>query len=52
MLAEDEKSKRKRKHDNAQEAQQSYKKMCERAMATMDKVDSLLAKVERQIGKK
>jgi len=47
----EEKGKRKRKSDHAKEAQQMHKKMCERAMETMDKVADLLNKVDKQIDK-
>ena len=43
--------KNKRKMDLAKEAQEAHKKMCEKAMDTMDTVKSILLKVDLQLDK-
>ena len=41
-----EKKKKKRKMDLAKEAKEAHKKMCEKAMDTMDTVKSIILKVD------
>ena len=45
------KKKKNRKIDVAKEAQEAHKKMCEKAMDTMDSVKSILSKVDLYLDK-